>query len=1022
VATLPPPTSELSIRLLGDLQVLRGEKELPFPPSKKTRALLSYLVVTGRSHRRERLCSLFWDVADDPRGALRWSLSKLRPLVNGEQTRIVADRDSVTFETRGAHIDVLELRRTVESGLADASLEQLESWAAQVRGSFLEGLELPEFHDFQAWCIAEREQVRRHHGTLLRELLERLPSEPERALPHAQTLVQIDPLDAEARVQLVDLFSQLNRRAEAEEAVRASQRLFKELGSPEPEVLRATARRLGKQPLDREPKRSPAQAAQPPFAVTGASSTMQLGDLPPIVGRRDVVNRVRESVRSVSESGQCRVLLLLGEPGVGKSRMLAEVRADAYQRGGTVVEGRAYEAEVGRPYGPFIDALQRLARQGLGDAVEQPLALLRPVGSDASTAEGSRDELFDALTRFIAERARAAPPATLLLDDVQWCDEASVALLHYLLRMARELPLLVVLAARDGELADNVPMSRVMHRLRRSRELQEIALSRLTREETAQLIAQSVPEVDARAIFEQSAGNPLFALEVARANLVGGAGGESSLRDVVRERIERLPQDAADVVRWAAVLASVFSTARLEKLVALDAEELARALETLERHALLTTDRDDYAFAHDVVRNVVYAELSSPRRKLMHRNVARALAELAERDESVAAELAHHAALAGEADVAVRACISAARRCLRVFANRDADSLSRRGLHYVSALQDEDQVTLTLELMQIQFGVRRPEDPDGFGAQLESLAQRAMDYEKIEHARLAFSMISYMRWEQGAWSAARQSSLNAEFVSRSSNDEERVMAMAEAARCLAIIGRDYSDAEAMLLEADALAKRIDFDHFSLWDGYGLLRAQQGKLDEAVVHFERARLQARRAAQRPAEFYSGAHRVMVEVQRQDYGQALQIANELLPLGQKLREGSEIPFIRAIVGLCEYALERDSGLERLEAGLSELRTVDAKYRLAFVLCHAAEVDLTRGARDLALARAREALDVSTSLDHPSEMALSRILLAQLARMRDDTSTAEEHIEALRKLLPLASAEARNKARALDPSLSV
>ncbi len=105
----PKARSEaLSVRLLGEIQASRGGERLPLPASKKTRALLAYLVVDQRPHRRERLCSMLWDVTDDPRGALRWSLSKLRALVDEpERPRIVADRDGVAFDGAGVSVDLL---------------------------------------------------------------------------------------------------------------------------------------------------------------------------------------------------------------------------------------------------------------------------------------------------------------------------------------------------------------------------------------------------------------------------------------------------------------------------------------------------------------------------------------------------------------------------------------------------------------------------------------------------------------------------------------------------------------------------------------------------------------------------------------------------------------------------------------------------------------------------------------------------------------------------------------------------
>jgi len=108
----PLVTSVLFLHFLGEVRVLRDGTMLELPPSRKTRALLAYLVVTGRAHRRERLCSLLWDLPDDPRGALRWSLSKLRALVDEPgAARIVADRETVRFHTHGAYIDISELRR-----------------------------------------------------------------------------------------------------------------------------------------------------------------------------------------------------------------------------------------------------------------------------------------------------------------------------------------------------------------------------------------------------------------------------------------------------------------------------------------------------------------------------------------------------------------------------------------------------------------------------------------------------------------------------------------------------------------------------------------------------------------------------------------------------------------------------------------------------------------------------------------------------------------------------------------------
>ncbi len=134
----------LELRLLGELEVLRAGRAVALPHSKKTRALLAYLALTDREHRRERLCDLFWDVADDRRGALRWSLSKLRAIVDDAgASRIIADRERVAFAPLGARVDVLELRRTFAGKPIDEiPLDVLERSAEAFRGELLEGLDL----------------------------------------------------------------------------------------------------------------------------------------------------------------------------------------------------------------------------------------------------------------------------------------------------------------------------------------------------------------------------------------------------------------------------------------------------------------------------------------------------------------------------------------------------------------------------------------------------------------------------------------------------------------------------------------------------------------------------------------------------------------------------------------------------------------------------------------------------------------------------------------------------------------
>ncbi len=196
----------LSLRLFGGLEVRRDDQLVALPRSKKTRALLAYLVVSGRAHRRERLCSLFWEVPDDPRGALRWSLSKLRPLLDEpNRPRIVADRESVAFDAKGAEVDLFTLRRLVDGGLKDLSTLSLRAQADGLGQAFLAGLDLPDLMEFQTWLTAERAEACRLQKLLLTTLVGRLGEAPVEAVRYARMAIELDPDDTAARARLHEL-------------------------------------------------------------------------------------------------------------------------------------------------------------------------------------------------------------------------------------------------------------------------------------------------------------------------------------------------------------------------------------------------------------------------------------------------------------------------------------------------------------------------------------------------------------------------------------------------------------------------------------------------------------------------------------------------------------------------------------------------------------------------------------------------------------------------------------------------
>ena len=232
---------QVDVRLLGDLQVLRAGRAAPLPTSKRARALLGYLIATAGPQTRTHLCDLFCEGPDDPRAALRWSLTKLRPVVNDQSVlRLEADHERVQFIAHGAHVDVDRVTSLLAEGLSGTSLQSLEEAAALLlRGEFLDGLDLPRCYRFHHWCMAERQRIGSLRRQVLEVLIERLKDDPERALSYVHALVTADPLSEAAHALLVRSLAECGRERDAEaHYAYARDLLQRELGAPLTGALR----------------------------------------------------------------------------------------------------------------------------------------------------------------------------------------------------------------------------------------------------------------------------------------------------------------------------------------------------------------------------------------------------------------------------------------------------------------------------------------------------------------------------------------------------------------------------------------------------------------------------------------------------------------------------------------------------------------------------------------------------------------------------------------------------------------
>jgi DNA-binding SARP family transcriptional activator/tetratricopeptide (TPR) repeat protein len=959
----------LELRFLGDFEVLRDGQAQPLPPSKKTRALLAYLALQPRRFRREQLCELLWEIPDDPRGSLRWSLSKLRQLVDESgHARIVADRNSVGIDATGVSIDVRDLRELVAGDPAAAPIDRLEQAAACYRGNFLEGLEFSNFHDFHTWCVAEREQALRDCAALHMELVQRFADDPERALPHARAVVGLFPYEESYRAALIRLLNAARQPGEAEEQYQLGLRMLKEVGVTSSGALLA-ARRVPR--IDAPPLPRPPVPAAPDTSADGHRPAHRA-----LIGRDAEVRLVTQTFEKGVARSRAGLMLLSGAPGMGKTRLLGHLRELSRERDAFVLHATAFESDAIRPFALWIDALRSVGAGHLESIFD-------------AAPDASRDRLFAGLNELVAREA-AQRPVVFLFDDVHWCDESSAAALHYVLRMNRDRPVLGVVAARDGELGDNAPMQLALRGLRRDEMLTEVRLEPLGAADAEALVAALVPQADAARLARESGGNPLLAIELARAEVRGAGGG--SLADLVRDWLGRFGVDAAEVLRWAAVLNPRIELGRLAQVTGLGTDKIASVLADAESHGMLRATEGGLGFAHELIARAVYKDVSPLRRQVMHRRVAELLERDTAQDLDRAADLAHHAAQSEDAGLAARAMVAAGRLCLRFFANDDALSLARKGLQLARALPDAESIRVEIELNDVLLAAGPLEDWEAAAEHYAALAERALDHGELAHARLGYQMAATVRWEHGHWTAAREQSLQAMRVVRGGQDEAHIVGVAETAKCLVMLERDLSQADAMLMEASALAARRHFNHHAIAAGLGMLRFHENRLEEAEEFFREARTLCKSAGDRVCEFQTNEYLTMLDVQRGRLVEARERCNELLMLGGRLREGSEKPFAAAMLGLCNYAIDDEP--EGLEAALADLRIADAKHRLAYVLTRAALIDCERGRLETAVERASEALGYATLLERPTELLIAHAVLSHASRKRGDTREAESH----------------------------
>jgi DNA-binding SARP family transcriptional activator len=1006
-----PDRSAVEVHVLGDISVTVGGRKAALPASKKTRALLGYLALTGKPQLRTHLCDLLWQGPDDPRGALRWSLTKLRGVLGTGSLQ--ADRERVCFEAGSAGCDATHVHTVLAGGIGGVPTDRLRDVAARFRGELLEGLDLPDCYRYHEWCASQREAARSVRIEVLAELVGRVAAEPEIALGYARDRLAVDPTSEAAHVAVVRLLTHLGRNREANEQVDTCRRILaRELGTkPTPSLAAARARVDGSVGEPSMPPPPPVQTASEAIAA-------------PLSGREAETGALDQAWRAALDGAGPSVVLVSGEPGIGKSRLVDELARRALAAGSCVLRGRAFEAEMVRPYGPWIDALRPLASTEEARTFAEVLAPILPELGRAGATSVDRGRVFDAVAGLL--RAVSSGRGCLVaLDDLQWFDEASVALLHFVARAIVPSRVLLACTARAAELAENGPAIRLVRAIQRDRRLAEISLGPLDPEATAAIVRTVNPAADTSLIATESGGNPLFALELARAAARGGPVSDS-LDALLNDRLGRLDERAQDVLPWAAALGRGFSPDLLGRVTQFGVNDLLSALDELERRGILRMHPSEaaqgYDFAHDLVRGAAYRRLSTPRRRFVHQHIARVLAELASADPALHGDVAHHAALAGDHALASHASVAAAERCLRMFANDEAARLAESGLVHADRLLKDDRVTTRMALLHVKVmsgrWLHRARELEN---DLSCAVLEAREGGLGTVAARGLHDLSLLQRERGEFAGAEDSTLSAVNLSLAGGAPTRARQLARTARCLTLIERGMDQVGGMIDEAAGLLDehQQDFD----WCWAHALEHCYSDAPDAASLLERALHLARRDEERWGECELLIELVQLELERGNPAHALAWCRELSPVAAKMSEGSEGTIADALDALARVASCIPGADEHLERSLARLREVDARGMLAYVLSAAADIDRTAGRIDRAQARADEALVAAEAVSRRSLVASARASLAELALTRGDCESAILHMRAVEQDLarPLAiSARARARAEHVSARL--
>ena len=749
--TLSAPSTPLiahfRVRLLGSLAVSRGDVPIAAHRWQRWVGSLFMLLLTAPDKRRprEEIIGALWPEASPRAGAsnLRYIVHLLRRnLGGGEPSPVLSERGWIALNgayTWEVDLDCFEERIAA----SDDEITHLQGAANLWQGEPLLDAR------YEDWAIPIRNRIERKWSELCLRLghLHRESGSPDAAIEWWDRAMEHRPFDEEALEALLQVLTEVGRVPEALQRYRQYEELlWNELNVlPGANVQAAVAQ--ARERFAVMPHHQPRSAPRRAILSVAVVPSYPLPSSGLYVRHEIEIGRLIDSL-SANRDREARLLLIAGETGIGKTRVLAEVAQQARQAGALTLAGCCYEQEGQLPYGPIHDALldhvrvqpEPLLQAQLNGILTDiarvvPEARARIAASEEAPQKETDDQrlrLFAAVAQLF-ERIAGEQPLVLLLDDLQWADHGTLQLLHFLVRQSQLGRVLFVGAYRDDEVSRDAPLADLIADTRQTprgspkqaqgappgplkpsagypghglqietvtlQPLNELEMRALLEEQLTEAVAESVLST----IHRTSGGNPFFALQMlallreeGRLEQVGSACKLSAsmdvdlpraVRETVARRLRRLDRDGSSILQIGSVLGQEFSYRLLESLWEGDEGTLCKALDVVLDAQLLREADGGYRFPQPLLREIVYDQMPLHRRRQLHGRAGLVLqAQYGNRHAEHAAELVRHFLQADNPECAVPYAVLAGEQAEAAYAYGEAERQYRIALELAPQL------------------------------------------------------------------------------------------------------------------------------------------------------------------------------------------------------------------------------------------------------------------------------------------------------------------------------------------------